>query len=307
MIGFPLDSHIQYDRDGNPSFDRGISSVPLRNLIRSVMTDGILPDASRLFDDITSDSFMVIPYEDMSIKVKKGFGICNGCMKFMESETVLTAERSDNTYDRIDTVILRLNNNDNVRACEFQILTGTPAASPVRPTLTRNESIYDIGLADILISSNSEQITASKITDTRLDSERCGVISAIAEFDTTELYNQIQADLAEFKSEEEVDFLAWFQEMKDQLSEDAAGHLQNEVDDLQDEIDELAGTTLTATLAAGSTSLVFTDASIGNNSLIDIYTDPYGVAPVSVTQSGTTITLTFDAQESATVVKVIVR
>ena len=32
-------------------------------------------------------------------------------------------------------------------------------------------------------------------------------------------------------------FLAWFDRMKDQLSEDAAGHLQNEIDDLYDDMD----------------------------------------------------------------------
>ena len=40
---------------------------------------------------------------------------------------------------------------------------------------------------------------------------------------------QIQNDLAGFKSGEEAEFLAWFEEMKDQLSEDAAGNLQTEI------------------------------------------------------------------------------
>ena len=257
MIGFPLDSHVIFDRDGNPSFDRGITSAPLRNLIKSIMTDGVLPDASRLFDDITSDSFKVVPYEGMSIKIKKGFGICNGCMKFMETETVLTADNSTSS-DRIDTVVLRLNNNDDVRECEFYILKGTPATNPVRPAIIRNASIYDIAIADILISSNSEQITAAKITDTRLDSDRCGLITAIAEFDTANIYDQIIADLAEFKTHEEADFAswyaaqtsdfsawyatqtaafnAWFASIQDVLDEDTAAHLLNLINRTRDGI-----------------------------------------------------------------------
>ena len=151
MIGFPLDSHVEFDRDGNPSFDRGITSAPLRSLIKSLMTDGVLPDASRLFDDITSDSFKVVPDENMTVKVKKGFGICNGCLKFNDTETPLTLEDSDRSSDRIDTIVLRLNNNDDVRECEFHVITGTPATHPTRPALTRNASIYDIGIADILV------------------------------------------------------------------------------------------------------------------------------------------------------------
>lgn len=66
-------------------------------------------------------------------------------------------------------------------------------------------------------------------------------------------------------------------------------------------------TILTATLSAGSTTVTFTDASIGNNSVILITTDPYGVVPTDATQSGTTVTLTFDVQSSAVGVKIVVK
>ena len=67
------------------------------------------------------------------------------------------------------------------------------------------------------------------------------------------------------------------------------------------------GTVLTSTLAAGATTLTFTDASIGNNSLIDVYTDTYGVNPKTMTQSGTSVVLTFKAQSAAVGVKLVVK
>lgn len=67
------------------------------------------------------------------------------------------------------------------------------------------------------------------------------------------------------------------------------------------------GTVLTSTLAAGSTTITFTDASIGNNSLIDVYTDTYGVNPKTMAQSGTSVVLTFKAQASPIVVKLVVK
>lgn len=66
-------------------------------------------------------------------------------------------------------------------------------------------------------------------------------------------------------------------------------------------------TILTATLSAGSTTITFTDASIGNNSTIIITTDPYGVVPTAATQSGTTVTLTFEAQSAAVGVRIVVK
>lgn len=70
---------------------------------------------------------------------------------------------------------------------------------------------------------------------------------------------------------------------------------------------ENAPTVLSNTLAAGATTLNFTNAAIGNDSLLDVYTDTYGVNPTAMTQSSTTVTLTFDSQSSAVGVKLVVR
>lgn len=67
---------------------------------------------------------------------------------------------------------------------------------------------------------------------------------------------------------------------------------------------EALGTTLTGTLAAGATTLTFTDVAITDDNMIDIYTNKADVMPSAATQSGNTLTLTFDAQTVAIGVKV---
>lgn len=69
-------------------------------------------------------------------------------------------------------------------------------------------------------------------------------------------------------------------------------------------INEVNGTWLTDTLSIGSTSLVFSDASITTSSTIDIYVDTWGVSPESCTVATGSVTLTFEAQESALGVKI---
>ena len=63
------------------------------------------------------------------------------------------------------------------------------------------------------------------------------------------------------------------------------------------------------TLTAGSTSLTltFTDITIGANTLIDVYSDTYGVNPSSIATTSTTVTLTFDSQASDVAVAVKVQ
>lgn len=254
MIGFPLDSHVSYDEDGIPVLDRAVTSEPLRKLIHELFSDGIMPTLSTNLQVTTSS--------DMNVTVLPGFGIVQGCMKLELEERVLAVQAADTTYDRIDTVVLRLNDNDSVRECDFYVIQGTPSANPVHPDLTREGSIYEIGLADLFIGSNSTRITADKITDTRYDNERCGVISSISEFDTSTLNNQMvawsQLKQSEFESwsaeqqeafatwralqetnfeswseGQQSDFEEWFEGIRGILDEDAAGHLQNEIDYLR--------------------------------------------------------------------------
>lgn len=174
----------------------------------------------------------------MSVLVEAGFAICSGGMKLEESQRTLVLQAADATYDRIDTVVLRWNDNDSERICDFYVVPGIPASTPVRPALTRTESVWELGLADLFINAASSEISNQRITDTRYESERCGVISAISEFDTTKIYQQVQADLAGFKTSEQADFVAWFEHIKEQLSEDVAGHLQLEIDAVKAEIGE---------------------------------------------------------------------
>ena len=74
-----------------------------------------------------------------------------------------------------------------------------------------------------------------------------------------------------------------------------------------DQNKEDKGTVLTANLTAGETTLTFTDMAITNNCRIDVYTNVYGVNPKTMTQSNTTLTLTFKAQSVSVAVKVIIR
>ena len=231
MIGYPFDSHVTFESDGTPVYDRAITSAPLRKLYKKLFSDGVMPNPS--------SNMQVSAGDGMNVIVSPGFAMCNGCLKLEEAQRTLAVQASSATYDRIDTVVLRLNDNDSDRICDFYILEGTPATSPVRPTLTRTESIWELGLADLFIAKNSTVISNQRITDTRYETARCGVVSSVSEFDTTTLYQQVQADLAGFKAEEQADFIAWFEEIKGQLSEDAAGNLQNQIGTLPSLVTEV--------------------------------------------------------------------
>lgn len=63
----------------------------------------------------------------------------------------------------------------------------------------------------------------------------------------------------------------------------------------------------TKSLTASGGTLTWTDSEIGDTSLIDVYATIPNIAPSAISQSGTTLTVTFDAQDSAFDVSVTVR
>lgn len=229
MIAYPLDSHVNFNSDGIPEFDRAITSAPFRKLIRQLVREGI--------DPTVSTSLQVYATGEMTVTVNPGFGVVDGLLALEEELRTLVVTASDGTYDRIDTVVLRLNDNDNVRLCDLYIAQGVPASNPVHPDLTREGSIYELGLADIFVGAHATRITTDKITDTRYDTERCGVISPIAEFDTETLNQQMtawaqaqQEEFGEWEVAQKASFEAWVQTIQNILDESAAGHLQLEIE-----------------------------------------------------------------------------
>lgn len=71
------------------------------------------------------------------------------------------------------------------------------------------------------------------------------------------------------------------------------------MNDLERRIADAQPVILTGTLAAGETTIAFTDDAITTESTFDFYTSIYGVSPVSapIVTDGS-ITLEFDAQET---------
>jgi hypothetical protein len=129
--------------------------------------------------------------------------------------------------------------------------------------------------------------------------------AAMVGFDNTDtglLSTDTQAAIVETNSK--VDDLATNTQAALSDLDDAVDGHDTEITNLQ----TFVGKKLTAqTLAVGSTTLTFSDASITTDSTIEIYASVYGVAPTAVTVTTGQAVLTFDAQESAVSVYLIVR
>lgn len=72
-------------------------------------------------------------------------------------------------------------------------------------------------------------------------------------------------------------------------------------------ITDAIGTILTDTLDAGDSTITFSNTAITTNSIIDVYTDVWGVIPLSVNVSAGSCVLTFDTRQTDLLVGIQIR
>lgn len=165
----------------------------------------------------------------MQVGIERGQAWINGYWYENTDMLYIPVDVADGVLNRIDSVVLRLGFSE--RSMWLAVKKGTPAINPIAPEVMRTADYYELQLATISIPASSIKITQAQITDTRMNQDVCGwVTGVVKQLDTTTLFNQFETYFEEFKQLNENEFTAWFDRIKGQLSEDAAGKIQIELD-----------------------------------------------------------------------------
>ena len=130
-------------------------------------------DVNRFFDGVLyegvsqyiGDTLLVIPSSGMQIGVGSGKAWFLKSWIENSSDAFRTLADADVTYDRIDIIALDFDKSDEVRDNTVIIVEGTPAASPVPPTLIDTSTHIQKPLAHILVEANETVIQAGDITN----------------------------------------------------------------------------------------------------------------------------------------------
>lgn len=230
-------------------------------------------EMSSIFDGIIVDGVYMSIGDALNVKSSGGMGITVGIGRAWFNHTwtlndsllPLTLANSDVLLNRIDAIVLEVNNNTEVRKNTIKILKGTPSSKPVKPTMTEGELLNQHPLAYISIPAGATSISQSNI-ENAVGTSACPYVTGVLKgMDIDNLVAQWGAQWAEWlssntdawkafmsdntnewksfmaKNKNEwsalingntSEFETWFEHMKDQLSEDAAGNLQLQVDNL---------------------------------------------------------------------------
>lgn len=156
----------------------------------------------------SADRLKVTAYEGMKVKVGKGAGFIAGRMYMLEADTTITLDTADGALNRIDRIVLRCDYTN--RLITIAVKKGSYSASPTAPELTRDADAYELALADVYVAAGVVTITTANITDQRLNTALCGIVTGLVEqADTQEIFDEFYAYLQEFKQTTQVDIEAW--------------------------------------------------------------------------------------------------
>lgn len=192
------------------SGDRLYSSDAFAELFSNYFTTGVFNGGMKVVHDT-----------DMTIEVLSGWVNIEGRCKKFEQTDDLVLEAAHSQYPRNDAVVVYadyVNRNIGIR-----VQTGSYSGqSAPLYTPVRTSEMYELILAYVYVGAGVTEIDQSNITDKRFDTSVCGIVTGTVE----------QIDLGTITNQFSTAFSNWFNNIKGQLSTDAAGNLQNQIDEL---------------------------------------------------------------------------
>jgi hypothetical protein len=190
--------------------DRMYNAIQVSSIFDGIIEDGI-------FGSI-GDTFQVLATTGLGVSVGTGRAWFDHTWTYNDALIPIVLDGSDPILPRYDAIILEIDESVGVRANSIKKVTGTPATTPVYPTLTNTEYIHQYPFAYVLVNGGATSITQASITN-MIGTGSCPFVTGpLSVVSTNDLVAQWEEE-----------FNLWFDQMQDQLSEDAAGNLQIQI------------------------------------------------------------------------------
>lgn len=190
------------------TYDREYDAEQFAEYFANFISNGVYANPANqlkvVFDDSPSKPFVVI--------VRKGKAYIDGYWYELTEDMEITIPVNTKAYIVKDVIRCTLDKAE--RKVSIVLEEGVTSDHP-----TNNNNRHDLILSTIIVQPNASKLNAEDITDKRPDKAYCGFVTGVIDqIDTTELFRQYDET-----------FKTWFNEMKGQLSTDAAGSLQTQI------------------------------------------------------------------------------
>lgn len=263
------------------TYDREYSAGMMSDYLKGIVGNGVIPNPST--------SLQVLADSGLDITVGSGMAWIEG--KKLENTAILnlTLDSADPLLNRIDRIVAVADFSN--RLCNIEILKGTSAATPTAPELTRDDTRFELCLAEIYISKGATAVSQGNITDTRANTTICGwSTSLITQVDTSTLFAQWQAAYSDYYAETKSELDAFMETLTQELGVTTYNQ-------------EFKATATGDTVSSGTLAITLNDYSYADSDIIDLYINGLHAvegASKDYTVEGVGSTLTFTLASGAT-------
>lgn len=153
----------------------------------------------------------------MNIQVGGGSAVIGGGSYLNDENIAIQVNVASSVQNRTDSVVLRMDKNARDTYLYYK---------PSDTTVVRNDILFELQLATISVKMNATQITDADITDMRSDPTVCGWATPFDNINVDGIVDQYKSIFEQADS----DFKSWFQNLKNQLDDNQAANLQNQID-----------------------------------------------------------------------------
>lgn len=209
----------------------------------------------------------VVANGGMTVKINEGYAWIDGYKYHLDAPLVIDIETASGSMNRKDNIVVRLDlTNKWVRSFRVTGAYYSEEAMPPEPDISAR--IHELVIARINVAAGTTEITQDMIEDTRMDGDLCGwVCGTVEQIEFEQIYSQFKA-FQELKKEEFIEYIgdlenelqenttkwannftAWLENLKQQLDEDAAGNLQNQINSINAVLREISDEEIDAIVA----------------------------------------------------------
>lgn len=273
MDSFPFDSspNLVYTDEGYPRGDRSVDAWTMRSTFKQFFTNGVFGTPANALQIAKGES-------GLTVTVQPGMCIIEGGMGGVSSKDgplTLTLDTQAAQGNTPYGIMLRYDDNSDVRGLVFRVVKGTAGSNPVPPEPDQSTAnVYELRLGYVVVPNGATDLSSATVHNEKGTSV-CPYAAPFAPLDVS----SIVAD-AQTQATESLDgFTAFLQQNWDLVNSaidgTTAGNLQSQINELEnsaltdENVDNATIVFEPTSTSGGENRLQVNDLSIGTEHLKD--------------------------------------
>ena len=191
--------------------DRKYDATQMGRIFDGIIKDGIYATYEKAMVVIASSNAG-------EVIIQPGRAWFNHTWSFNDANLIFPAENPEVLLERIDALVLEINEELSARKNSYKWVKGTPSSNPARPTLTNTVTVHQYPLCYVHRYPETTMIYGRDITNMVGTSECPFVTGVLESINVDDWFRQWDDEFHNWENTQKADFLYWETENKNQFT-----------------------------------------------------------------------------------------